>query len=490
MENYRYQKDILLQVLYDADVVVVGGGFGGICASLASSALGAKTVLIERANILGGQAAEIDTWGMDGFVNSQGKLIISGFPWKILQGIIKESGSDPFWGRINMDILENKGIYSALAEMGVKEYLPYIDTGTYMNPLNDQYINPHAYRDVASSMLKESGVQVLLGMPVIDVVREGDEIQGVVVQGEFQKYVVRAKRIVDTSQNAMVCAHAGKVFTHPRAYLGTLPKVANVDIHRMIDYVKKTPENWFVRPMVGKSADANELEQLVNKGYPIALDGFMTALNQAIKDDCEFAQLKNKKNFGDQIVFFYEQDGMGAYWIFSDNFRFVDASDPIALSHAMMVGRHQQYLTHKFFTTYVPGFEHAYLTDTYANISKAYDQSFEESGFTEYDIKQEEIQTGDTDRADIIVKILGHPKQCGNTSGWGIPLASLIPKGLDHVLVTGKPACRKIHYIASCAMVGQAAGASAAISALKDIPLRQCKAEDIRNALRSQDVSI
>lgn len=48
-----------------------------------------------------------------------------------------------------------------------------------------------------------------------------------------------------------------------------------------------------------------------------------------------------------------------------------------------------------------------------------------------------------------------------NADGWYVPLAAMIPKGLEHILVTGKPACRKIHYIAFCGLVGQAAGAAA-----------------------------
>jgi heterodisulfide reductase subunit A-like polyferredoxin len=42
-----------IPVLYEADVVVVGGGPAGIGAALASGKIGARTVLIERFNCLG-----------------------------------------------------------------------------------------------------------------------------------------------------------------------------------------------------------------------------------------------------------------------------------------------------------------------------------------------------------------------------------------------------------------------------------------------------
>ena len=45
-----------LDVIVDADVVVIGGGPGGIPAAVAAARAGKKTVLIERYGVLGGLA--------------------------------------------------------------------------------------------------------------------------------------------------------------------------------------------------------------------------------------------------------------------------------------------------------------------------------------------------------------------------------------------------------------------------------------------------
>ena len=45
-----------LDVIADADVVVIGGGPGGIPAAVAAARAGKKTVLIERYGVLGGLA--------------------------------------------------------------------------------------------------------------------------------------------------------------------------------------------------------------------------------------------------------------------------------------------------------------------------------------------------------------------------------------------------------------------------------------------------
>lgn len=461
-----------IPVLDSVDVLVVGAGFPGICAAIASARYGASTMLVERGGLIGGQAAEIDTWGLDGFVNNRGKLLIGGIPWEILTKTVGQGQSDPMWSRISMNTLDEKGIAPALEEIGMDAYVPYCETGTFMNPFNDQYVNPNAYRYVSHLLLEEAGVRLLLEAPVIDtLVKDDNTVYGVVIQSVFQKYAILSKRIVDTSQNAVVCAHTGRSFPFPKAYMGTLTRVGGIDVFRLIDYIRHTDDHWFLRPMVGKKADPDEMEMLARDGNPLAIHGFMAALEKAVLKQPEYASLKRKN--GDQLFFFYERDAMGSYWTFGDDFADVNTGDPFVYSKAILNARKQQWLMHRFFRDYIPGFENAHLMDVYANISKAYMQSMEPSSITEYNITPEEIKTGRTRREDVITIIRGHPNAGQNQAGWGIPLASLIPKGLNGLLVTGKPACRMIHYIASCAKVGEAAGTAAAVSAVSQVPLRE-----------------
>ena len=486
MKSYQDKAGRIIQILEETDILVIGAGLGGICAALSAASTGYHVVLAEKNAVLGGQAAEIDTWGLDGFVNRNGKLVVKGYPWKILQETVKEGGSDPLFENIDLDVMEKQGIDQALHAINLDEYIPYINTGTFMNPFNDQFVNPNAYRYIASRMLEEAGVAVYLGMPAIDVIMEGNTVQGVILQGEFDKFAVFAKRIVDTTQGASVCALAGKKFSWPKAYVGTLPRVGEIDIEKVIDYIRKNPDDkWFLRPMVGKKPDPEEMEQLVKAGAPLAIHGFTKALQQAVKDDPRYELIER---MCDVLMFFYEKDGVGAYWAIDDTLHNTNVADPKEYAKAINTVRQQQWLVHKFFTRYIPGFEKAQLLDTYANVSKAYHQTWEPSGFTEYDITPEEIKEGKTEREDWIVKILGHPMSGQNADGWYVPLAAMIPKGLEHILVTGKPACRKIHYIASCGLVGQAAGAAAAESIREKKDFRATDAKAVRSLLKEQDV--
>ena len=71
-------------VLVQADVVVAGGGFGGVCAAAGAARAGAKVALIERDGLLGGQAAEVYTFGLDAVVDNNGRQIIRGLPWELI----------------------------------------------------------------------------------------------------------------------------------------------------------------------------------------------------------------------------------------------------------------------------------------------------------------------------------------------------------------------------------------------------------------------
>ena len=56
METVRYEIARDLEVLYEADVIVAGGGPGGLGAAVMAARCGAKTLLVERYGFLGGMA--------------------------------------------------------------------------------------------------------------------------------------------------------------------------------------------------------------------------------------------------------------------------------------------------------------------------------------------------------------------------------------------------------------------------------------------------
>ena len=122
MKSYQDKAGRIIQILEETDILVIGAGLGGICAALSAASTGYHVVLAEKNAVLGGQAAEIDTWGLDGFVNRNGKLVVKGYPWKILQETVKEGGSDPLFENIDLDVMEKQGIDQALHAINPVSY--------------------------------------------------------------------------------------------------------------------------------------------------------------------------------------------------------------------------------------------------------------------------------------------------------------------------------------------------------------------------------
>ena len=56
MKTMKYKVDQEIPVIAETDVLVVGGGPGGVCAGVMAARSGVKTLLVERYGCLGGMA--------------------------------------------------------------------------------------------------------------------------------------------------------------------------------------------------------------------------------------------------------------------------------------------------------------------------------------------------------------------------------------------------------------------------------------------------
>lgn len=121
MEIIKQERNI--PVVGNYDVVVCGGGPGGIMAALAAARGGAKTCLIERYGFLGGMATAGLVAPISVF-NYNGRRIIDGLPWEFIVRLTEIGGAR-----------EEK-------------------------PLGNITFSPEKYKLLAQRMLKEAGVDI------------------------------------------------------------------------------------------------------------------------------------------------------------------------------------------------------------------------------------------------------------------------------------------------------------------------------------------
>ena len=162
------------------------------------------------------------------------------------------------------------------------------------------------------------------------------------------------------------------------------------------------------------------------------------------------------------------------------------SDDLKAFSQAIAHLRKQQWLTHKLFRDYVPGFEQAHLTDCHPHIARTLDSTPEWVGFTDYDIPLDHIQQGGEYYPDSVARAMGHPNIGQSPRGFQVPCRALIPKAFEGLLVTGKAACHFFHYHGTHAALGQAAGVIAALAARGGVGLRELDVAKAQAELRRQ----
>ncbi len=154
-----------ITVSENADVVVAGGGPAGFAAAIAAARQGAKTLLVEAAGCLGGQA----TSGLVG----------------------------PF-----MDTFGTEGIYTELLERMKKQN----------GILEERRFDAELCKLIMQEMLDESGAGLLLFTMTADVLQEDHQVKGLLIANKAGLTAVQADVIIDCTGDGDVAFYAGSAY--------------------------------------------------------------------------------------------------------------------------------------------------------------------------------------------------------------------------------------------------------------------------------------
>ncbi len=79
-------------------------------------------------------------------------------------------------------------------------------------------VDTEIYKRVSLEMLQEEGVRLYLNTTVVDAIKDGDRVTGVILQSRARREVIRARAFVDATGYGELCAYAGAGFTEPNDY--------------------------------------------------------------------------------------------------------------------------------------------------------------------------------------------------------------------------------------------------------------------------------
>lgn len=416
------------------DVIVAGGGPGGIAAAVASARLGAKTLLIERYGFLGGAgtAMMVNPWMTYWAHFSDGKEI------QVINGVLQEL----------VERMEALGMYG--------------------HPKQRTAFDPEALKVVAEELCMEAGVHLLyhtfLGGVKTD--ESGRKVESLVVANKAGLVELKAKLFVDTTGDADLAAMAGAVVEKGRS-VDNLMQPMTLNFRMGGVDVDKMPERAEISRRYVEAKTRGEI-------------------------DCP----------RENVLWFYATQPDVIHF---NTTRVIlkDATDPWELTQAEIEGRRQVQQIVKFLTREVEGFERAYLQTTAPQIGVRESRRV----IGDYVLTADELLAAC--KFDDVIACGTYPVDIHNPSGEGtimkhlqpgewydIPFRCLIPLKLDNLLVGGRPvsATHEAHSairVQPIAMaIGQAAGAAAAICALKDRTPREVDIRSVQQALTKQGASL
>lgn len=449
-----------IRVCREADVVVVGGGPGGIGAAISAARSGAKTILLERYGHLGGMASGGLVNIIPNLSDISGRQQLFGLNQELIDRLDLRGGTSypkkEHWGTTDKKIVD----YYLKANLGWFYVRNDPNIGNQNRVLYTAVVDPEILKDELNQMVIEAGVDLFLHSWGVQPIMEANTVKGVIFESKSGRQAILGKVVVDSTGDGDIFVGAGAEydnkldFNRRTAWLATVFWVANVDVKRYTDFKASNPGNY-----------ALLMQELAKKG------GFLKFFTGV---------LENQENVVWYQCFLPRPDGKAS-----------DAKDVEELTRADVYGRKRALITYEFMKKSIPGFEKSFVMQVAPQLGiQGGRRIIGEYTLTEKDMVSDEIfddtiaVLANNDNVAISAK---HPTLC-------IPYRCLVPREVDGLLV----ACRAFssddtvnhHFniIPHCICYGQAAGAAASIAVNAGIQPRKIDYKELQKNLTRQGV--
>ena len=432
------------RVCRTADVVVVGGGPGGIGAAVTAARSGANTVLIERYGHLGGMGTGGLVTIIPNLSDFSGKQQIAGISQEWIDRLKRRDAADhpkkEHWGSKDSKLVayyENRSFFNVREKTVI--YSVHIDAEISKCILND--------------MVKEAGVKTYLHSWGTEPIMDGNQVKGVIFESKSGRQAVLSKVVIDSTGDGDLLPYSGADFKSdidPSLRIANLSFsywIANVDLKKYQDYRKTHAKEL-----------AEEMREIRKRGGHA---GFITS------------NLKDQ----DDLV-----------WVFP---RYANSSqvDVEELTRVEFLGRKEMLISHDYYKKNIPGFEKSYIVLTNPQLGTRGARRI----VGEYLLTEKDMNTNvpfedtiavfpDVDRGQDSLK---YPVTY-------MPYRCMIPRKVNNLLV----ACRAFssnavvnnffNLIPHCIALGEAAGIAAAQAISSGVDLRKINIRALQASLKKQ----
>lgn len=439
-----------LKVRARVDILVVGGGPTGIMAAQAASGAGHKVMLIESRGFLGGNL----TTGLPilGFLGRKGNPIIKGLPQQFI------------------DRLAAQGAATDHRACPLHVSLTIID--------------PEKSKSLALQIMEECSVEVLMYVFCSGVVKEGDDVKGVIIESKAGREVILAKTVIDCTGDGDVAFRAGATCEKGGEDGGLQPPtlmfcMKGVDVKRLRESIADHPELYDMDTIPN---------EFFRKDAPFITVGLRGCIQKARAEGIEIPVERTIMITG------LQKDEM---WINMSRVSGVDSTKPESYTFGEITARKQNEQIVKYLKKYVPGYENAWMEKV------APFMGIRESRrvIGQYVLTDEDILS--CRKFEDSIAVASYPVDIHHSTGgdcslywcedcYDIPYRCLLPVGLSGLLVAGRCASTTHEAMAStrvmstCMAMGEAAGKAAQIAVSDKIAPAQIDVRKLRAALKEE----
>ncbi len=433
-------------VLAETDVLVVGGGPGGLSAALGAARQGARVMLVERYGCFGGVIAQS------------------------MVGTIA-------WYRTSEKTVDAGGIGTEFERRAQA-------MGASLEVNHYQVLDTEVFKYIADKMIEEAGITPLLHTQIVDVLLEEGAIVGVITESKSGRQAILAKRVIDATGDGDVAARAGAPFRiDPKEELEAVTVnfgCTGIDLQEFITYILNNPRS------ISDWGDASGEKESAE---------FSTYLREPFDKAKEAGEIP-------------EDVRMESYWgSFTDageipNMNAIhmagfDATDVWDLTRAEIEGRQRVMWAVAALKKYTPGFERARLRTIGASLGCRESRKI----VGDYDLTEHDVlnEARFENSIGICPEFLdGNNIAIMPSTGryFHVPFGIMLPQKVEDLLVAGRcVAGDKVSHAATrqmmcCTVTGQAAGVASAISLESNVSPRGVDVLRLQQALRKQGVRL
>jgi len=422
-------------VFTETDVLVVGGGPAGTAAAVAAARLGARVILAERYNHLGGLATGGLVIWIDRMTDWSGFPVIQGIGGELMERLPGDAILGPErkdWGSRDAELVARwKPRHSAFHD--VVQFAPMID--------------PEWLKLESLKVAREAGVELLLHTWIAAPIVEDGKVRGAILESKQGRMAVLARVVVDTSGDGDMFSRAGEAHEGD-VEADNIHHCANTaflwggcDVERWFRFQRDEPEAFREMSRRGREETSHFIMPM--------------------------AAWRN-----DVVVF------MGP------RFSGYDVTDIDELTAVELKSREAMLELWNFYRRNAPGFENAWIMLTAPQLGARHSRRLVGAGRMTAD----EWRVGRVWRDEIGVS----PSLGPNFPAVSVPYGALLPAKVDNLLVAGRHISTDaqthtfMREIPQCWMTGHAAGVAAGLAADSGAVPRDLDHMALQSALRRQ----